>query len=72
MDGNVSWCGISHVEFVKEIAGIGCLVKQETMHGAFEFDTKILLHKAQVSHTNLCHQLRLEMGYSMFVIPCDK
>ncbi len=27
MHGNVSWCGISHVEFIKEIASIGCLVK---------------------------------------------
>jgi hypothetical protein len=39
------------VEFIKEILGIRCLVKQETMRGALEFDTKILLHKAQVSHT---------------------
>jgi len=27
MDGNVSWCGISHMEFFKEIGSIGCLVK---------------------------------------------
>jgi hypothetical protein len=69
MHGNVSWCGISHVEFIMEIASIGCLVKQETVHGVLQFDTKILLHKAQVSHTKLCHQLRLILGYSLFVIP---
>ncbi len=27
MHGNMNWCGISHVEFIKEIAGISCLVK---------------------------------------------
>jgi hypothetical protein len=67
MHGNTNWCGISHVEFIKEISGIRCLVKQETMCGELELD-KILSHRAQVSHTKLCHQLRLELGYSMFVI----
>jgi len=68
MDGNVSWCGISHVEFTKEISGVGCLMKQETMHGVLEFDTKILLHRAQFSHLKLCHLLGLELGYFLFVI----
>jgi hypothetical protein len=27
MHANVSWCEISHVEFIKEIASIGCLLK---------------------------------------------
>jgi hypothetical protein len=26
------------------------------------------LHRAQVSHMKLCHQLILELGYSLFVI----
>jgi hypothetical protein len=68
MDGNTNWCETSHVEVIKEISGIGCLVKQKTMHGALEFNTKILLHRAQVSHMKLCHQLRLELSYSLFVI----
>ncbi len=37
-----------------------------------EFGTKILLHWAQVNHMKVCHQLRLELGYSLFIIPCDK
>jgi hypothetical protein len=37
------------------------------MRGALEFDTK-----AQVSHMKLCYELRLELGYSLFVVPCDK
>jgi hypothetical protein len=41
MHGNVSWCGINHVEFIKEIASIGCLMKQEIVCGALQFDTKI-------------------------------
>jgi hypothetical protein len=45
---------------------------QETVHGVFEFDTKILLHKAQVSHTKLCHQLKIELCYYLFVNPYDK
>jgi hypothetical protein len=68
MHGNMSWCGINHVEFIKEISGIGWLVKQKTMCGVLEFDTKILLHEAQVNHMKLCHQLKLELGYSLFVI----
>jgi hypothetical protein len=46
------------VEFIKEISNIRCLVKQETVCGALEFDTKIFLHRVQVNHTKLCHQLR--------------
>jgi hypothetical protein len=69
MHGNVSWCGISHVEFIKEVVSIGCLMKQETMRGVLQFNTKIFLHKAQVSHTKFCHQLRLVLGYSLFFIP---
>jgi len=42
------------------------------MHGALEFNTKILLHRVQVSNMKLCHRLRLELGYSLFIIPCDK
>jgi hypothetical protein len=68
MHGNVSWCGINHVEFIKEISGIGCLMKQKTMCGMLEFDTKILLHKAQVSPMKLCHLLRLELDYFLFII----
>ncbi len=72
MHGNVNWCGISHVEFIKEVASIGCLVKQEIVHGALQFDTKILLHKAQVIHRKFCHQLRVVLGYSLFIIPYHK
>jgi len=68
MHGNMNWGGISHVEFIKEISGMRCLVKQETMRGTLELDSKILLHRAQVNHMKLCHQLRLELGYSMFII----
>jgi hypothetical protein len=72
MHGNVSWCGISHVEFIKEIASIRCLVKQEIVCGALQFETKIFLHKAQNIHNFFCHQLRVVLGYSLFVIPYDK
>jgi len=27
MHGNVNWCGINHVKFIKEIASISCLLK---------------------------------------------
>lgn len=70
--GNVSWCGISHVEFIKEITSIRCLVKQEIVRGALQFNTKILLHKAQIIHKKFCHQLRVVLDYSLFVIPYDK
>jgi hypothetical protein len=72
MHGNVSWCGISHEEFIKEIASIGYLMKQEIVRVALQFDTKILLHKAQVIQRKFCHQLRIVLSYSMFVIPYDK
>ncbi len=72
MHGNVTWCGISHVEFIKEIASIRCLVKQETVRGALQFDTKIFLHKAQIIHRKFFHQLRVVLSYSMFIIPYDK
>jgi hypothetical protein len=72
MHGNVIWCGISHEEFIKEITSIGYLMKQEIVHGALQFDTKILLHKAQVIQRKFCHQLIIVLGYSMFVIPYDK
>jgi len=62
MHGNVSWCGISHVGFIKEFSSIGCLVKQEIVHGALQFDTKILLHKAQIIHRKFCHQLKVVLG----------
>jgi hypothetical protein len=47
-------------------------MKHEIVGGALQFDTKILLHKAQVIERKFCHQLRIVLGYSMFVIPYEK
>jgi hypothetical protein len=60
------------VEFIKEIARIGCIVKQEIMRGALQFDKEIFLLKAQIIHRKICHQLRVVLGYSLFVIAYDK
>ncbi|CAK9193514.1 unnamed protein product [Sphagnum troendelagicum] len=59
MDGNVSWCEINHVEFIKEIASIGCLVKHETMHGALDFDTKNAFYNTRGFVETMQHAIKL-------------